>query len=151
MKKLMLILTLTLLFTKLLAPAKYYKELSILASDPIYAYNITDPVLRAFIDFESNYIERIVNPYSGARGLLQFMPDMIKEVNRICKLKGITKRYTWRDAYYPDKSIEMWYVVMHHRNPEYDLTKACKIWFGIGVQHDGMTWVGYKKEIEKRL
>jgi len=151
MKKLMLIVLLTLFFTNVFAPAKYYKEAFIIAVDPIYKYNITDPVLRAFIDYESAYLERIVNKVSGARGLLQYMPPMIKEVNRICKLQKINKHYTWYDAYSPEKSIEMWYIVMNHHNPDYDLKKACQIWFGRGIQYDGKTWVEYKKEIEKRL
>jgi len=124
----------------------------ILKPEPIYVFNIRDPILRAFVGFESFYNQYVVNPISGARGILQFLPVMINEVNRIlleCDFNY--SLYSWEDAFDVQKSIDMWYIVQRYHNPDYNIQKACQIWFGIGVQYDGMTWVSYYKRIQKRL
>jgi len=133
-------------------------SLTIIDSEPVYIFNIKDPVLRAFVGFESFYDEHAVNPVSGARGIIQYLPVMINEVNRICRVwhelspeHVELERYTWDDAFDPIKSIRMWYIVQEYHNPDYDIQKACQIWFGLGVQYDGITWVGYHKQIQNRL
>ena len=103
-------------------------------SEPLIIFNMKDPLLRAVAWYESRYNERAVNKHSGARGLLQIIPVMIKEVNKICKKTGNPARYTWNDAWDPQKSIEIWWIVQNYHNPEYDIAKAVKIWFGRGVQ-----------------
>ena len=118
--------------------------LYIVKSEPLYPFNIDDPILRAFCWFESRYQEDAVNDYTGARGILQILPSMIAEVNRILKEYGLGEiKYVWHDAFNAEKSIAMWYIVQTYHNPDYDITKACIIWFGSGTQWDGMTWVGY--------
>jgi len=119
----------------------------ILYSGPQYIYNVKDPFLRSVIRYESNFNERAVNPYSKARGVLQILPVMICEVNKYSDVK-----YTWNDAWDPVKSIEIWWIVMDKRNPEYHYDKACRIWFGTGIQkHDGMTWEDYYNEVMLNL
>jgi len=126
--------------------------LYIIEEEPLYAYNIQDAMLRAFVRFESNFKEDAVNPVSGARGILQILPPMIKEVNRIVRKKDKDAiKYTWSDAWDAQKSIEIWYIVQNYHNPEYNIQKACRIWFGIGIQYDGLTWTGYHKGILKYL
>jgi len=125
---------------KLIAPVD--DRVVILNDGPVYIYNATDPFLRAVICYESNFNERAVNPYSKARGILQILPVMIREVNKY----GYS--YTWNDAWDPEKSIEIWWIVMNKRNTEYYYDKAVKIWFGTGKQkHDGMTWHDYYKKV----
>lgn len=149
MKRLICLVILILVGWVLMPPAKAPTNTCflILAGEPIYPYNIKDPVLRAFIYFESRFIEDIVNPVSGARGILQILPPMIKRANSILELQGSSLRYTWDDAFNAKKSVEIWYLVQNYLNPTYDIQKACQIWFGIGTQYDGLTWVGYHKEI----
>ena len=119
----------------------------ILYSGPQYIYNVQDPFLRAVICFESNFNERAVNPYTKARGILQILPIMIREVNKYSDV-----RYTWNDTWDPVKSIEMWWIIMNKKNPEYYPDKACRIWFGVGKQkHDGMTWEDYYNEVMLNL
>jgi hypothetical protein len=105
----------------------------------LHPYNVNDPVLLSFIKLESGFKEDAVNPVSGARGVLQILPIMIKEVNRILT----QQTYTWEDAFNAIKSIEIWYIVQQYHNPDYSVQKACQIWFGTGVQYDGLTWQGY--------
>ena len=110
-----------------------------------------DTVLSAFIQLESNYDSTAVNPVSRARGILQILPVMIDEANRLSTLKGNDVHYTWDDAWSIDKSIEIWYLVQGHHNPTYNIPKACRVWFGSGVQYDGMTWVQYYNKILKYI
>jgi len=151
MKRLICLLILILVGWIFVPPAKAPKNTNscflILAGEPIYILNIKDPVLRAFVWFESRFIEDIVNPVSGARGILQILPPMIKRANSILELQGSNLRYTWDDAFNAKKSIEIWYLVQNYLNPTYDVRKACQIWFGIGTQYDGLTWIGYEREI----
>jgi hypothetical protein len=132
--------------------APVMKSLMIIESEPLYAFNIKDPVLRAFVRFESFYDEYAINPVSGARGILQFLPVMINEVNRILLECYINHPlYTWDDAFDAQKSIDMWYIVQRYHNPTYDIEKICQIWFGLGVQYDGLTWIEYHKIIQEYL
>ena len=109
------------------------------AGEVLYIYNVSDPFLRAVIRFESNYKADAVNPYTKARGVLQILPVMIREVN-----KYSDTRYTWADAFSPAKSIEIWYKIMEVKNPGYYPDKAIRIWFGTGKQkHDGVRWEDY--------
>ena len=159
--KKMLLLILANLFTiflskTLTAPANY--RATIPAGRPLYIYGLSDPFARAVAYIESRFIPDIVNPYSGARGLFQFMPVMIEEVNKIQRRKEILSlvilhsairlpRYTWSDAFDPVKSVEMYYIVQQWKNPEYYHDKMVKIWFGTGKQHDGKTWCNYFNEL----
>jgi len=137
-----MITTIFLLATlRLIAPTD--DRVVILKQEPCYIYNVKDTFLRAVIRYESNFNERAVNPYSGARGVLQILPVMIREVNKYSDVK-----YTWNDAWDPVKSIEIWWTIQRERNPEYNYKRACRLWFGSGIQkHDRMTWRDYYKEV----
>ena len=53
-----------------------------------------------------------------AVGALQIRPIMVREVNRILKLQKINKRFSLKDRFERDKSIEMFYIWRnyHHKN-----------------------------------
>lgn len=55
-----------------------------------------------------------------AVGALQIRPIMVREVNRILKLQKINKRFSLKDRFERDKSIEMFYIWKnhHHKNSE---------------------------------
>ena len=149
MKRMTILILILIVFSGLRVFAPREKVLYIEEAEPIYIFNMKDPLLRAVARAESNYDPLIVNKVSKARGLLQIMPSMITEVNRICKKLGIDEHYTWNDAFDPVKSIRIWYIVQGHLNPEYDVNLACQIWFGRGVQYDGMTWVEYSDRVKR--
>ena len=117
----------------------------------IYPFGLEDTTLLSFMWYESRYDSTAVNPVSKARGVLQILPIMIEEANRLQRLKKSDTYYTWDDAWSVQKSIEIWYLVQNHHNPNYDIQEACKIWFGRGVQYDGMTWVEYHRGVERYL
>ena len=55
-----------------------------------------------------------------AVGALQIRPIMVREVNRILKIQKSNKRFTLKDRFDRNKSIEMFYVWKnyHHKNSE---------------------------------
>ena len=141
MKRVAIIILLLISCLTLTAPSGVTR-LNIQAGEMLYAYNVSDSFLRAVIRYESNYNPLAVNPVSKARGLLQITPVMVREVN-----KYSDTRYTWNDAFDPMKSIEMWNIIMQAKNPEMYWDKAVQLWFGVGVQYNGMTWHRYYNEV----
>lgn len=81
-------------------------------------------LVEAFIQVESEGNNRAVNKVSGATGCLQLIPIQVKEANRLI---GYNK-YKLSDRTNRRKSIEIFHVIMQHKNPEYDIHLACKIW-----------------------
>jgi hypothetical protein len=138
------------LFT-LRADAPPFKCLYIPAKEPIYIFGLNDPLVRSVAYHESRFNPYAVNKISGARGLMQITKIMIKEVNKICKKMGLPPKYTWKDAFDPLKSIDIWWIVQNYKNPGYLPDRACRIWFGTGRQYDGKRWEDYYNEVSKRL
>lgn len=81
-------------------------------------------LVEAFIQVESEGNNRAVNKVSGATGCLQLIPIQVKEANR---LLGRNK-YKLSDRTDRAKSIEIFHLIMRHKNPGYDIHLACKIW-----------------------
>ena len=87
-----------------------------------------DPVMDAIIWHESRGNPRVVcGIYVG---VLQISPIMVRECNNILKQRGQKKRYQLDDRYSPEKSKEMFKLIMLRYNPENDIDKACRIWKG---------------------
>jgi len=158
MKRMTILILILIFFNGLRVFAPREKVLYIEKAEPIYIYNVENPLLRAVMRLESNFDPLIVNPVSGAGGLLQIMQPMIDEVNRICKLWHDLfpddiplEKFVLSDGFDPIKSIRIWSIVQNYHNLEYDINLACQIWFGRGVQHDNWTWVEYSNKIRRYL
>jgi hypothetical protein len=54
----------------------------------------------------------------GSVGIVQIKPVMVKEVNRICKIKGLGKKFTLADRKNPRKSEEMFWIYQEFYNPD---------------------------------
>jgi hypothetical protein len=54
----------------------------------------------------------------GSLGIVQILPVMVKEVNRICKIKNIDKHFTLQDRLNPDKSEQMFWIYQNFYNPK---------------------------------
>lgn len=87
-----------------------------------------DSILHAFIQVESEDRATVVNPLSGATGVLQLMPIMVEEANRICKLTGNPARFNYSDRQDSIKSVIIWNIIMAYKNPEYSVDKCINIW-----------------------
>lgn len=96
-------------------------------------YKISD-LVNALILVESNNREKIIgDKHLGenyAAGVLQIRPVMLKEVNRILKIQGKTKRYQLKDRFNRQKSIEMFHIWrnFHHKNDNFE--KIVRNWNG---------------------
>jgi len=129
---------------RLIAPE--FHALPIFSAEKIYRWNM-DYLLWAVAKVESNFDILAINPLSGARGLLQITQPTIDEANKLSD-----NRYSLEDAWSPEKSIEIWRLLNKHHNPEYEIDKACRLWFGIGKEiGSGRTWEDYKKLIQKHI
>ena len=75
----------------------------------------------ALIQVESEGNPRALGK-NNDRGILQITPILVKEVNRISGLA-----YTHDDAWDPEKSIEMFYIIARKYCPEQDFEKMARI------------------------
>lgn len=65
-----------------------------------------------------------------AVGALQIRPIMVREVNRILKLKKSDNRFKLSDRFDREKTIEMFLVWKNHHHPEGDFEKIARNWNG---------------------
>ena len=77
---------------------------------------------------ESSFREKVINKKEQAYGIIQITQETIDEANDIIGYE----KYKLEDGLERQKSIEIWYLVQKHRNPDYDIKKACLIWNGYG-------------------
>ena len=116
------------LFTSLTAPP--YPELPIVQSESISPHQ---PLAMAFQYVESSFRTNIINKL-GYTGIMQEGQEMINEANRICKLTGNTKRFTFPEAGLDSlQSTQVWYIVMDFHNGSYQLNRAADIWNHLGT------------------
>ena len=59
-------------------------------------------------------------------GVLQISPITVDECNRILK----KKKYTYKDRYNREKSIEMFEIIQHFYNPTKNIDVAIRLWNG---------------------
>lgn len=74
-------------------------------------------------------------------GVLQIRPIMVREVNRILKLQKKKRRYTLKDRYNREKSIEIFNIWMNFHHPQDSFEIIARNWNG-GPK-------GYKKQSTK--
>lgn len=65
-----------------------------------------------------------------AVGALQIRPIMVREVNRILKLKKSDKRFKMSDRWDREKTIEMFLVWKNYHHPDGDFEKIARNWNG---------------------
>ena len=85
-------------------------------------------VTAAIAIVESKGNPRAVN--GDAVGLLQIRPILVRDINRILKLRKSSKRYTLNDRYNPQKSREMFEIYQSYYNPSGSVEKAIRLWNG---------------------
>lgn len=93
----------------------------------------------------------------GSLGIVQILPVMVKEVNRICKMKGINKSFTLQDRLNPDKSEEMFWIFQNFYNPNInwetitmsDMEIIARKWNGGPNGHKKRATKHYWKKVSK--
>lgn len=83
-------------------------------------------LITAVATVESKLNEKAVS--GDCVGYLQIRPVLVKECNNILKKKKSSKRYSLKDRYNKEKSIEMFYLIQENFNPSYNIERALWIW-----------------------
>jgi len=110
-----------------------------------------DELMSAIIYVESRGNDQAYNETSGATGCMQLMPIMVKEVNRICKLRGIQKTFTMDDRWSCEKSKQMfriWYNFHHRRSTA---EKIARHWWGGPKWGEHDISMAYWEKVKDRL
>jgi len=84
-------------------------------------------------------------------GVLQIRPIMVREVNRILKLKGTDYRYKLKDRWDREKSIEMFLIwkEFHHSDSNYE--EIARSWNGGTKGPKNPRTYNYWKKVENQL
>ena len=139
MRRMKLIIIITLLTLKAFCPSD--EAIRIIKTEPIRPHN---KMLYSFQKIESNFNETVVN-WLGYTGMLQIGQEMTDEANRLCKLSGNPKRFTFpKCALDSLQSTQIFFIVQDYHNPSYDLRRACFIW-------NPLASVNYYNKINKVL
>lgn len=83
-------------------------------------------LITAIATVESKLNEKAVS--DNCVGYLQIKPCVVNECNNILKQRKSKKRYTLKDRYNKEKSIEMFTLIQEKFNPYFNIEKACQVW-----------------------
>ena len=109
------------------------------------------------------WIESTHNPKAvsrdGSVGIVQIKSVMVKEVNRICQMKGIEKRFTLADRKNKKKSEEMFWIYQKFYNPninlndisEKEMELIARKWNGGPQGHKKKATKKYWNKVNKRI
>ena len=95
----------------------------------------------------------------GSVGVIQIKPVMVNEINRICKIQGLDKKFTLADRRNPRKSAEMFWIYQEFYNPDInldslsteDMAVLARKWNGGPNGHLKKATRRYWKKVSKRL
>lgn len=101
-------------------------------------------MLESIIYIESRGREDAYNASEGAVGVLQVRPIMLRHANLISGYE----RFKLEDRWCREKSIEIFWVVQEHHNPNMWLDQACHIWnAGISDRRRWHITQGYRDRV----
>lgn len=144
---------------KFIAVVSFMAFFSITAMTPIKK----EESIRELFYSSISWVESTNNPNAvskdGSVGIVQIRPVMVEEVNRICKMKGINKRFTLADRRNVQKSKEMFWIYQEFYNPELrwdaisdnDLEILARKWNGGPKGHVKSATKKYWNKVNKRL
>ena len=88
---------------------------------------------------------------SPSIGVLQIRPIMVREVNRILKLKGTKHRYKMSDRWDREKSIEMFLIWKEFHHDDSDYEEIARSWNGGPKGPKNPRTYNYWKKVENQL
>lgn len=121
----------------------------IIKTDTVYVH--VDDLISAVMRVESKCNDSAVNVRTEAVGCLQIRPIMVREVNRIQKIRDSPGQFTNDDRYSRAKSIQMFNIWrrFHHKNDSDEAVARC--WNG-GTKGMSMnSTIGYWKKVQSTL
>ena len=159
MKKVLLLASLHLLTSSGNAPSPKINPIPFI-EHPVVTPQITpspqpiDELINALIYVESRGIDSAIgDKHLGepSVGVLQIRPIMVREVNRILKLQGKSKRFRLKDRFDRQESISMFMVWKSYHHPYDNIEKIARNWNGgpRGYRYDRTLpyWVKVQKQL----
>ena len=134
------------------------EPITILETKPITPIEVIIPdtpsIVDALIQVESRGNDSAVGDVhlgEPSIGVLQIRPIMVREINRILKLKGSSHKYKNKDRFSRDKSIEMFTIwkEFHHKDSDYE--KIARSWNGGPKGPKNPKTYSYWKNVEYQL
>lgn len=104
-----------------------------------------NPVINAIIQVESEGNANAIDKSGKSCGIMQITPGLVRECNRILKLRKSSKRYEMNDRFSTSKSKEMFLLFQSFYNPKNNVEQAIRSWNG-GM---GYTKRGTQRYFEK--
>ena len=86
-----------------------------------------------------------------AIGALQIRPIMVREVNRILKIQKNDKRFTLKDRFERDKSIEMFYIWKNYHHKDSNAEIIARNWNGGPKGYKNNRTEKYWNKVEQQL
>jgi len=84
-------------------------------------------------------------------GVLQIRPIMVREVNRILKLKGTDHRYKLKDRWDRNKSIEMFMIWKEFHHNDSDFESIARSWNGGSKGPTNPKTLKYWEKVQEQL
>ena len=113
------------------------------------AYTPKD-IIKALIHVESCNNDSAYRASEGAVGCLQIRKTMVNDVNRISKIQKSTFRFTYKDRWSRDKSIQMFNIYCKHYNLN-SAEEIARCWNGGPRGMDNPLTVNYWKKVQNNL
>ena len=122
----------------------------------IFDITIDPQLIDAIISVESSGGKQIygdTNLGEPSVGVLQIRPIMVDDINRILKLRGLDKKFSYNDRYSKEKSIQMfliytnYYAFEHLDNHEH----IARIWNGGPDGHRQYATLNYWNKVNKQI
>jgi len=133
--------------------------LALIAMSPLNKGLVMKDVLYSSIVWVESKGNANAKSKDGSVGIIQIKPVMVKEVNRICKIKGIDKKFTLADRKDPSKSSEMFWIYQEFYNPDInrdslskkDMEIMARKWNGGPEGHRKKATNKYWRKVSKRV
>jgi hypothetical protein len=161
MKKLLLILiSVTFTGATSVTDRKFVEPISNLEIKPIKEIVVDVPkmdemeLVTALITIESQGNDSAigdVNLGEPSIGVLQIRPIMVREVNRILKLKRSKIRFKRKDRFSREKSIEMFLIWKEFHHKDSDFETIARNWNGGPNGYKRSSTLHYWKKVENEL
>lgn len=131
----------------------------VLAMKPFSKAEVMKDVLYSSIVWVESKGDANAKSKDGSVGIVQIKPVMVREVNRICKIQGLDKKFTLADRKNPEKSAEMFWIYQEFYNPEInrdslskeDMELMARKWNGGPNGHKKKATRKYWRKVSKRL
>lgn len=105
-------------------------------------------LIKAIIQVESEGNPKAVK--GDQVGCMQIRPILVKDCNRILKMRKSPKRFTMKDRYSVSKSKEMFILYQSYYNPKGNMEKAIRLWNG-GSNYTIRGTQAYYRKVKKQL